>query len=137
EQPSSHTRGARFYVLETDFRRFGTRLATLHEVRINKLEKHDESISLQVTTLCNNNQKFAADLKQHIEEHNNSLTSISSEVIIAGIPQALSHNILTAIAKVLQSIEAKHLFQISSNCGSRHQQKTAPWSTVNQAVIWR
>lgn len=77
-----------------------------HDERINKLEKHHDSMSLQINEIKNTNNKLATDLQHHIDIPNYSSTDTSADVIIVGVPESLSCNPLTAISKVLRSIDA-------------------------------
>ncbi|KAK0071584.1 hypothetical protein PV326_001092, partial [Microctonus aethiopoides] len=77
-----------------------------HDERINKLEKRHDSMSLQINEIKNINNKLATDLHLHIDVPNYSSTNTSADVIIVGVPEALSCNPLAAVSKVLRSIDA-------------------------------
>ncbi|KAK0076214.1 hypothetical protein PV326_010948, partial [Microctonus aethiopoides] len=79
-----------------------------HETRINKLEHHNESLAAQVHTLSEENHQLNAAIKSLTVPREISSPKTSSDVIFSGIPQSLYNNPLTAVTKVLKSIDASH-----------------------------
>ncbi|KAK0075940.1 hypothetical protein PV325_006150, partial [Microctonus aethiopoides] len=82
------------------------KIVTEHEVKIIKLEQENESLSLRLDTLSVDNQKIVSEINHIKEIRTINPPNISSELIISGVPQSLAHNPLTAVTKVLQSIDA-------------------------------
>lgn len=111
-----------------------------HDERINKLEKHHESMSLQITEIKNINQKLTTDLQYHIDSPNCTSPSTSSDVIMVGIPKALSGNPLTAVSKVLHSIgsasQVEDIFDICKvNMKSNNIIATSPKMNKSSSIV--
>ncbi|KAK0070937.1 hypothetical protein PV325_013829 [Microctonus aethiopoides] len=85
-----------------------------HDVRISKLEQHNEVlattifITQRVTSLSDENLELNNTIIKLQSSQVISSSTSSSNVIFSGIPQQLVQNPLTAIAKILNSIDASN-----------------------------
>lgn len=79
-----------------------------HDVRISKLEQHNEVLATRVTSLSDENLELNSTIIKLQSSQVISSSTSSSNVIFSGIPQQLGQNPLTAIAKILNSIDASN-----------------------------
>lgn len=79
-----------------------------HEVRINKLEQHNEVLTTRVNALCEGNYELNNTIRKLKSSQVASSSIASSEVIFSGIPLSLALNPSTAVTKVLKPIDASH-----------------------------
>ncbi|KAK0072428.1 hypothetical protein PV326_000089, partial [Microctonus aethiopoides] len=79
-----------------------------HDVRINKLEQHNDVLITRLNTLCEENKVLNNTMTKLKSTNVPIQSSASSNIIFTGIPQSHSLNLSTAISKVLRSIEASN-----------------------------
>ncbi|KAK0159460.1 hypothetical protein PV328_010336 [Microctonus aethiopoides] len=101
-----------------------------HEVRLGKLEQHNESLTLQITALNNDNQKLSSEFCLLKQSDTIYTPKLSSEIIMSGIPQTHSTNPLTATSKILHSIGASHQVDDILDIRSVNKQQDNSTSTL-------
>ncbi|KAK0169760.1 hypothetical protein PV328_010402 [Microctonus aethiopoides] len=85
-----------------------------HEVRLGKLEQHNESLTLQIAALSNENQKLSSEVCLLKQSNATNIPKLSSEIIISGVILEVSSKSRT-ILNLLYLLRLNLLSSLISN----------------------
>ncbi|KAK0176940.1 hypothetical protein PV328_001038 [Microctonus aethiopoides] len=78
-------------------------------IKMNEIKKIVNPLNEpEIAALSNDNQKLSSEVCLLKQSDTINTSKLSSKIIISGVPQTVSNNPLTAISKILHSIDASH-----------------------------
>ncbi|KAK0076051.1 hypothetical protein PV326_011112, partial [Microctonus aethiopoides] len=96
--------------MEDMLKKFMEQQSTFNKNMTDSMTQQTQALKRQakIAALSNDNQKLSSEVCLLKQSDTINTSKLSSKIIISGVPQTVSNNPLTAISKILHSIDASH-----------------------------